>query len=75
LLGIHWGQFPEEWELKQLKTEKKSEQRRNLITDGAYVAGLSGMTCVIPAWQILEILDTQELKDRRHLALKAAARK
>lgn len=46
LLGIHWGQFPEEWELQDPKRLKKS--RRDLIVNGAYVTGLSGMTCVIP---------------------------
>jgi hypothetical protein len=75
LLGLHWAQFAEEWELTQSKSDEKSEKRRNLITDGAYVAGFSGMTSVIPAWQILEVLDIQELTDRRHLVLKAAARK
>jgi hypothetical protein len=56
LLGIHWGQFPESWELKNL--DKIEEARRDhLIIEGAYVTGYSGMTCVIPAWQILEVLD------------------
>ena len=72
LLGIHWGQFPEEWELKHPESMGKNEKRRHLITDGAYVAGLSGMTCVIPAWQILEVLNVRELGDRRTAALAAA---
>jgi hypothetical protein len=71
LLGIHWGQFPEEWELKHPDKIDKQE-RSHLITDGAYVAGLSGMTCVIPAWQILEVLDVPKLRDRRIAALRAA---
>jgi hypothetical protein len=40
-LGIHWGQFPEAWELKNL--DKLDEARRDhLITEGAYVTGMSG---------------------------------
>jgi hypothetical protein len=55
-LGIHWGAFPGLFERKNL--DKLDESRRaHLITQGAYVKGLSGMTCVIPAWQVLEVLD------------------
>src|ERR1700730_13024370 len=53
-LGIHWRQFPEEWELKKGRS-KKEARRKALITEGEYVKGMSGMTCVIPAWQILEV--------------------
>ena len=62
-LGIHWGQFPEAWELKNGK--KSKESRKGLIVDGAYVTGLSGMTCVIPSWQIMEVLDMPKLKGPR----------
>ena len=62
-LGIHWGHFPEEWELKDGK--KLKESRTGLIVDGAYVKGLSGMTCVIPSWQIMEVLDMPKLKGPR----------
>lgn len=55
LLGIHWGQFPEEWELRERESIDES-RRKNLILEGAYVEGMSGMTCVIPAWNILEVL-------------------
>ncbi len=70
LLGIHWGQFPEEWELKDKKRLKES--RKDLIVDGAYVDGLSGMTCVIPAWQIMEILELPKLKSLREPVIDAA---
>lgn len=36
-----------------------------MIIDGAYVEGMSGMTCVIPAWQIMEVLDMPQLKGPR----------
>jgi hypothetical protein len=63
LLGIHWGQFPEEWQL--LDKNRLAESKEPFIVDGAYVKGLSGMTCVIPAWHILEVLNMPALKNRR----------
>jgi len=60
LLGIHWGQFPEEWELRDKASIEES--RTDLIVEGGYVRGMSGMTCVIPAWQIVEVLQLPELK-------------
>lgn len=61
LLGIHWGQFPEKWELKE--RDEISEARKNdLIVEGAYVEGMSGMTCVVPAWEINRLLDMPPLK-------------
>ena len=64
LLGIHWGQFPERWELNsrgELKYASK-ENRDSLITGDQHIEGLSGMTCVLPAWAILEVLDMPELR-------------
>jgi hypothetical protein len=58
LLGIHWGQFAEKW---QLTEGAKTAESRSLVVEGGYVAGLSGMTCVIPAWHIMEVLDIPEL--------------
>lgn len=64
LLGLHWGQFPEEWELRRVS--KVSEARKKgLITEGAYVKGMSGMTCVIPAWHIMEVLQMPRLRELR----------
>ncbi len=74
LLGIHWAQFPEEFELRGIPKLKES-RRRGLIVDGPHVVGMSGMTCVIPAWQILEVLNMPELKDLRHPGIVAAQKK
>jgi len=63
LLGIHWGQFPEIWELSQ--PEKLKESHEPLIKSGQYVKGLSGMTCVVPGWDILEVLNLPELQGQR----------
>jgi hypothetical protein len=62
LLGIHWGQFPEAWEIAQMTPP---EPHAALITDGRYVKGLSGMTCVIPAEAILEVLNMPKLRKYR----------
>ena len=65
-LGIHWGQFPEEWEINSKKPLAKSEAKRKaLLVEDAYIEGMSGMTCVIPAWEILEVLNMPKLKKRR----------
>jgi hypothetical protein len=60
LLGIHWGQFPELWEIGENKQKTAQAtlqgQAENLILEGQYVKGLSGMACVLPAWAILEVL-------------------
>jgi hypothetical protein len=70
-LGIHWGQFPESWELRDRKHLTK-ESRRGLIADGAYIEGLSGMTCVIPAWNVMEVLDMPKLAKLREPSIAAA---
>jgi hypothetical protein len=63
LLGIHFAQFPELWELSD--KQKLSESHEPLITEGKYVKGLSGMTCVLPAWNIKEILNMPKLRAQR----------
>lgn len=64
LLGIHWGQFPEYWEITTKKDKEKAADA-GLITEGQYIKGVSGMTCVCPAWQILELLDVEEFVNER----------
>jgi len=57
LLGIHWGQFPELWQIEAAQNRAGSEQNEPLILNGKYVKGLSGMSCVIPSSRILELLN------------------
>ncbi len=64
LLGIHWGQFPEEWEII-MKDKLPKPESHALITEGKYVKGLSGMTCVIPAEKILGVLNLPTFKKQR----------
>lgn len=61
-LGIHWGQFPERWELRNAS---QMSEANGLVTNGGYVEGMSGMTCVIPAWDILEVLNMPKLAKLR----------
>ena len=74
LLGIHWGQFPEKWEIREAEMTRKgtatikSAEGAALIKDGHYVKGLSGMSCVCPAWAILEVLQMIRLKASRAVA-------
>jgi hypothetical protein len=63
VLGIHFAQFPE---LRELTDKQRlSESHEPLITEGKYVKGLSGMTCVLPAWTILEVLNMPKLRAQR----------
>jgi hypothetical protein len=64
LLGMHWGQFPESWELKD-KPQQSLRHQAALITEGKYVEGLSGMTCVIPASQIIDVFNAPDLVQMR----------
>ena len=78
LLGIHFAQFSEEWEIvvdsrlstwfkKRLQSLgiKSEAHKVPLIKRGAYVQGLSGMTCVLPAWNIIDVLNHNTLKRAR----------
>jgi hypothetical protein len=66
LLGIHWGQFPEMWEIKD-KPRKAAEDAGevSLDADAKYVSGLSGMTCVAPASAIVDLLNHPKLIAQR----------
>jgi hypothetical protein len=63
LLGIHWGQFPERWQIESANA--KGVEGVPISGDAQYVRGMSGMTMVVPAWAILELLDMPKVKQRR----------
>lgn len=75
LLGIHWGQFPERWELKDDESHKAASESPSLITTGKYVEGLSGMSCVAPATAILDLLGDSTMTARRKAREDAIAKK
>jgi hypothetical protein len=65
-LGILWGQFPEFWRIKDGDVViQESNESGNLVTAGQYVKGLSGMSCVLPAACIAELLDLPKFKENR----------
>ncbi|HEY3619218.1 MAG TPA: hypothetical protein VGK96_20605 [Candidatus Sulfotelmatobacter sp.] len=68
LLGVHWGQFPEKWKLTATGKVKPSSQPRRFIGE-AEIEGLSGMTCAVPSWALLELLD-DDPKAKAFLAAK-----
>lgn len=56
LLGIHWGQFTEDWELN----EELSGPEKEIALSGKnkkIIKGLSGMTVVAPVSAIRELID------------------
>jgi len=67
-LGVHWGQFPELWEIESGKAAVP--QGVSLSNDAKYISGLSGMTLALPAWQLRDFLDMKKFKDQRSLTIK-----
>lgn len=67
LLGIHWGQFPERWEVTE-NGSLRTETTEDLISGKRYIEGLSGMTCVLPAWAIEEVLNMPKFVDLMKVA-------
>ncbi len=65
LLGIHWGQFQESWQIKDVSQSRATTVGVSLVYNGAYVEGLSGMTCVCPAWDIRKVLEIPRLVELR----------
>jgi hypothetical protein len=64
LLGIHCRQFYEEIEFRK-SAEIEIEHSRQPIVEGDKLRMPSSMTIVLPAWQILRLLDREELSVKR----------
>ena len=66
LLGIHWGQFPELWRIQgdHIISEEPADHG-TLVLEGHYVKGMSGMTCVLPATCISEVLNMPAVRNKR----------
>jgi hypothetical protein len=41
---------------------QSEDTKESLLTDGKYIRGLSGMTCVLPAWTIRKVLNMPVLR-------------
>lgn len=61
LLGIHWGQFPERWDIEDAGRDTVTNAAM-LSADAKYVVGLSGMTLAIPAPAIRELLNMPRIR-------------
>jgi hypothetical protein len=62
LLGIHWSQFPEWLPVWNSKTDAAAKK-----PSVAQAKAMSGMTCVIPAIHIQELMNVEEfVADRAH---------
>jgi len=72
LLGIHCGQFTEELPVRKKRKPLSAEAPLSEKAYDEYIEGLSGMTCVIPAWRIRALLERPELVEhqRRVAALR-----
>jgi hypothetical protein len=70
LLGIHWGQFPEKWEVKS--REKPQNTEALIEGDERYIEGMSGMTLALPAWQLKDMLEMKKHADVRERHIKEA---
>lgn len=65
VLGIHYAQFPEAWEIAEGRRNPQQASSVPLVTEGKYVVGLSGMTLALPAWRIMDVLNLPKLKTAR----------
>lgn len=66
-LGLHWGQFPEQWEIRDAKTP--AAQGAIVSGDERYVKGMSGMTMAVPAWEIWEFLQMPAFQNEREIEM------
>jgi hypothetical protein len=58
LLGIHIGQFPEEWPIESSDPSVANKSPEHVV-------GMSGMTIVAPAWAIDEVLELPAVQKER----------
>ncbi len=66
LIGIQCSQFPEKWSHVKVKgTKSKKETFTPEPPETDYIEGFSGMTVVIPAWDIMEVLQMLITKNQQ----------
>jgi len=63
LLGVHAGQYPEKTKAKL--TESLNHESNAAIHDGDDLEIPSGMTLVVPVWEIIELLNSPKLTKQR----------
>jgi hypothetical protein len=62
LLGVHAGQYPERAKVKKVRAPQRETSN---IEDGDELDIPSGMTLVIPVWELVELLNAEKLKKQR----------
>lgn len=55
LLGIHWAEYEEEWQIRSINKDRENQT----------VLGPSGITCVIPAQRIMDLLNLPAVREER----------
>lgn len=65
LLGIHIGQYPEVVKARKLPKTKPISETDDLIRHGDRFVIEGGVTVVVPAWEILDLLNREEFVKRR----------
>lgn len=74
LLGVHWSQFPEQWDIAE-GAEQDEATEALLQGNRKYIRGLSGMTCVVPARFIVDLLASSGPQSKCAIADAAVAQK
>ncbi|MHC2368711.1 hypothetical protein ACVIQT_003359 [Bradyrhizobium diazoefficiens] len=75
-LGVHHGQFPEDYDIEKGNNVPEGK-KRHLIREGDRVVGMSGMTTVIPTWELEKVLNLaglKEMRERKDAAIRQVAR-
>lgn len=62
LLGLHWGQFPEKWEIRKEAKKSTEANEPHVAEYENYVQGMSGMTLAAPSWAILDLLEHEKVQ-------------
>ena len=62
VLGVHYAQFPERWQITRATKGKSGHEGVTVEEQSDYVSGMSGMTKVVPASAILELLESPKLR-------------
>lgn len=65
LLGIHAGQYPERVEAKKIKQLIAESSDDSIIRDGDKLKIPSSMTIVVPAWEIVNLLNLEVFQMQR----------
>lgn len=72
LLGIDWGHCT--WQERLRLAERGQAHEGSAHPDGSFILTNPGMTMVVPAWKLLELLDCEELVEGHRIVEDSAFR-